>query len=642
LLPANINSAVDGNFSVIGLTNFANAPATNPVYHNLGLASGATLTAGGVQVGGFGIYDFGADNVVDLSISGTGATLLVTNGGLAVSEGSGSGGAHDAMLDLSGLDNFVMNGTQIRLGVENITRAGGILYLARTNNLTLTTGGYLNTDGSGSPYSGNPALYLGHNKSALGSGAQMYLGIANTIAADYVTVGRGDASDLLEFNPSWLAQNPSVTIQGLGGAGSRAGVYVVGDNSAGEGGSTSSTNDFSGGTVNATINYLCIGRGRQGANDPTSCTGLLAFDNGSINANTLAIGFLYPSGSNSIAAGTMNVNGGTLIVNSNLTLATLAPVGGSGSAQGTLNINGGTVLATNVAGGGGVSIINLNSGTLNMKFTDSTPGTIANVSTLNVGAAGIADPALLANAASVSASNPIVIAANGSIAGNTFITAPGLVINGNISPGVSGTGAITNSGLTTLGAGGSLTLTVQDAAGAPVTGWDFLQTGGKLDIESSNANPFTIQLQSFDPGGSGLVTNFNSGANCVWTIAAAAGGITNFSADKFAVDTSGFQNSLSGGTFSVQTNGSSLVLMFTGASPPFIGGITLSGANLAIAGSGGPSGANYIVLASTNLALPPPLWPRIATNSFDTAGNFDFSNGFIPGIGQQFYRLQLQ
>jgi hypothetical protein len=641
-VPANINSSVDGNFSIIGLTNFANAANSSPIYQNLGLASGTTLTAGGVQIGGFGVYDFGANNTVNMSISGAGATLLVTNGGVTISQGSGSGGAHDATLDLSGLDNFVMNGTQIRQGIENITRAGGVFYLAKTNSLVLTTGGYVNTDGSGSPYSGNPALCLGHNKSALGNGAQMYLGLANTISVDYVTIGRGDANDLLEFNPAFLAQNPTATIQGLAGAGSRVGVYVVGDNSPGEAGSTSDTNDFSGGTVNALINYLCVARGREAANDTTTCAASLTFNNGGINANTLAIGFLYPSGSNSVANGTVNVNGGTLIVNSNLLLATVPNVGGSGSAQGTLNINGGTVQATNIIGRGGVSTINLNSGTLNLQSAGSVPGQIANVSTLNIGAVNAANAALLANAASISSPRAIVIAANGTLSGNTFITSPGLVVNGTISPGMNGAGAITNSATTTLGAGGTFVLTVQNANGAPVTGWDFLQTGGLLDIESSNASPFTIQLQSFDPGGSGLVTNFNSGANYAWTIVTAAGGITNFSADKFAVDASMFGNSLAGGTFSVQTNGNSLVLMFTPPAPPVIGGMTLSGSNLAINGSGGIPGGNYCVLTSTNMALPLNQWQSISTNSFDATGNFSFTNNLDPNIGQQFYLLELQ
>lgn len=641
VVPENINSVVDGSYAVIGLTNFANAPGSSPNYQNLGLANGVVLTTGGLQVGGFGVYDFGANSVVNLTVSGAGAMLLVTNGGLTVSQGSGSGGTHDALLDLSGLDNFAMNGTQIRLGVENITRAGGVLYLAKTNFITLSTGGYVNSDGSGSPYSGNPALTLGHNKSSLGNGAQLYLGINTTMAMDYATVGRGDANDRLAFNPAFLGQSPTATIQGLGGPGSRVGVYVVADNSAGEGGSAFNTNDFSGGAVSLFANYLCVARGREGANDTTTCNGFLTFDAGSIDANTLAIGFLYPSGSNSLANGTVNVNGGVLSVNNNLTLATRPGVGGSGFVQGTLNVNGGTVQATNIAGGGGVSTINLNSGVLNLKLAGSAPGQIAGISTLNIGAAGADNSALLVNAASITASNPIVIAANGTISGNTVITAPGLAIGGAISPGVNGAGSMSNSATATFAPGGTFTVTVQNANGNPATGWDYFQTGGKLDVQSTSTNPFTIQLQSYDPGGSGLVTNFNPGVNYAWTIATAAGGITNFSPDKFAVDASGFQNSLAGGSFSVQTNGNALAVVFTVAPSPVFGGISLSGTNLVVAGGGGVGGRGYLVLASTNLALPLSQWPVIESNVFDGAGHFIFSNPPPPGNSPEFFRLEV-
>jgi hypothetical protein len=308
--------------------------------------------------------------------------LLLTNGALVVSQGSASTGTHDATLDLSALGTFLMNGTQIKLGVENITRAGGILYLAKTNALTLSSSGYANSDGSGSPYSGNPALYLGHNKSAFGNGAQLYLGISNSIAADYVTVGRGDANGLLTFNSAFVGSNPSVFIHGTNGDSSRVGVYIVGDGSAGQAASFAATNDFTGGTVNALLNYLCVGRGRQGASDTSANAGLLTFNAGMINANTLAVGFLYPNGSNSVATGTVNVDGGTLTVLSNLTLAPRPPVGGTGTAQGTLNINGGVVQTPNIVAGGGLSTVALNSGTLILTNTAGAPG--AALSALNL------------------------------------------------------------------------------------------------------------------------------------------------------------------------------------------------------------------------------------------------------------------
>jgi len=643
--PANINSTINGNFSVINLTNFANAINTSPNYQNFGIASGVTLTVGNnLQVGGSGVYDFGANNVVNMSVSGAGATLLVTNGGITVCQGSGSSGAHDATLDLSGLDNLIVNASQIKMGVENVTRSGGILYLAKTNTLTLWSAGYTNTDGSGSPYSGNPALTIGHNKTATGNGAQLYLGISNSIAIDYVSVGRGDANDLMEFNPAFTNQNPSVFINGTNGSSSLVGVYVVGDDSPGAGGSASGINDFSGGTVNASINYLCVGRGRQGANDTGTSSGVLTFGTGSINANTLAVGFLYPSGSNSVVNGTVNVNGSsTLMVMTNITLAT-RPNSGHGSVQGTLNVNGGTVEATNIVGGGGTAVINLNSGTIDLQPDwAATSGTISNISTLNVGANGASNSAVLIDVAQIFTTNTLTIASNGSVFGNIVISTPALIVNGSISPGNDGAGAMTNTGAITFGAGGSYAVTIDDAAAGPVEGWSFLQSGGGINIQSTAGNPFII-----DVGTAGnLAANFNSNSNYDWVIATANNGITNFATNEFVINSSQFQNDLGSGYFYIHTNNNSIVLSFTNNLPPVVTPVAInissgSGNNFIFSGANGNAGAQYYVLASTNLSLPPAQWTVIATNNFDGNGNFNFTNPADPNASQTFYLLRLQ
>jgi hypothetical protein len=642
VISGNINSSVNASLTVIGLTNYANAPSTSPNYQNIGIASGDTLTVGSMQIGGYQQYDFGVNNTVNTSISGAGAVLMVTNGPLLICQGCNtSGGTHDATLDLSGLDNFTMNGLEIRLGIEDITRSGGILYLAKTNNIFLTGNGYIDTDGSGSPYSGNPALYIGHNKTAPGNGAQLYLGIANSIAADYVTIGRGDAKDALQFNPAFLSYNPSVTISGTNGDLSSVGVYVVGDGSAGEGASTSNTNDFTGGYVNALINYLCVGRGREAANDTTTCSGTMTFNNGTVTANTMAIGFIYPSGSNSFANGTFNVNGtATLAIITNITMATVPSVGGTGYAQGMLNINGGTVDATTITGGSGTSTINLNSGTLEMQpGWATTSGAIQNISTLNVGANGGTTPALLTDVSQISTTNTLTIATNGIVAGNIIMSTPNLLINGTLSPGNQGAGAVTNTGSATFGAGGNYTVNVDDALAGPVNGWGFIQTSGGVNIQATAANPFEIDLQTAD----NPAANFNSSSNYSWVIATANAGVTNFAANKFTINTSGFQNGLGVGSFFINTNGSSLVLSFTNNLPlPMTMNITPNGSNLIFSGTNGSAGVTYSILASTNLLLPFTSWTAIITNTLDANGNFIFTNPENAGMPQAFYLLKLQ
>jgi hypothetical protein len=646
VVPSQINTFANGSFTVTALTNLANAPTTSPVFHNIAILNGATLKVTGItQVGGFVGADFGANNVTVLTISGSGAALQ-QNGSLTISQNSGSTGSHTAVLDMSGLDTFTMNASQIRLGVEgggSARRASGFLYLAKTNSLTLTSAWYSDTTGAGSPFSGNPGLYIGHNTSSFGIGSQLYLGINNSIFMDYATIGRGETNALMAFNPAFLSLNPSVLIRGTDGGATRVGVYVVGDGSAGSvANNAPSTNDFTGGTVDALINYLCVGRGRT-ASSTIGGSGILSFSAGTINANTLVIGLVYPTGLNSPASGTINVNGSaTLIVNSNLFLAQSPNLAGQTAfPQGTLNINGGTVQATNVAGAGGVSTINLNSGILDLQGVNPVPGNLANVSSLNIGD-GSANSALLQNAATILVSNTITIAANGTLAGNTVITSPALVVNGTISPGTDGIGSITNHGLLTFGPGGHFTADIQHATGSPVSAWDFLQTTGALDVEATSANPFTIDLQSLDAGGPGLVSDFDPNHNYDWVIATAAGGISNFDANAFTVNTALFQNDPGNGYFYLRTEVNSLLLSFTNPPPagPLLS-ITTSGANLVLTATGGAPGNTCYVLSSTNVGLPLTQWPRIATNSFDSNGNFIFTTPRVLGAPKAFYRLQM-
>ena len=94
--------------------------------------------------------------------------------------------------------------------------------------------------------------------------------------------------------------------------------------------------------------------------------------------------------------------------------------------------------------------------------------------------------------------------------------------------------------------------------------------------------------------------------------------------------------------FGESSNSTQVAASLVAIHPPVIGNITLLGTNLTIRGTGGPTNGSYSVLASTNFALPFTQWPRIATNSFDGAGNFDFTNPVNPNKAPQFYLLQLQ
>jgi hypothetical protein len=74
---------------------------------------------------------------------------------------------------------------------------------------------------------------------------------------------------------------------------------------------------------------------------------------------------------------------------------------------------------------------------------------------------------------------------------------------------------------------------------------------------------------------------------------------------------------------------------------PEIEGVTVSGGNLVIIGTGGAPGGTFYVLTSTNVALPLANWARVTTNLFDGTGVFSTTNSVDPNAPHQFYLLQL-
>jgi len=580
--PSIINNVVNTNFTVTSLQYANNALNTSPNYQVTFINSGKKLVVTNSLIVGTAT-DAGAGNVVNAAITGANGTLILSNSILAVTQGSGSDGPHQAVLDLSGLGTLNMtNATKIAVAVYQMPgqngnggqRSSGVLYLAETNFISVTSTGVTNgilvglNDSQGNGNSSgvpNPA----------DDGSALYLGQTNVIYTDAIYVGTDKSLGcLLAFNPNGL-NNPTAFIRGIGGASSRVSLWGIGDTSmkSGSNQSASGTNDFTGGTVNALVGNMNVGvtqTSSSGGNTGNG-TGVLTFSAGTINANNLTNGWSVGTGTTAgsdVGTGTINVNGtATLKVNNILALAQNTG-SGTGVPSGTLNVNGGTVDSTNIMGGGGISTINLNSGLMDLQSTNPLPGQIANLSTLNVGDNSVDDPALLANAAIIMASNAIVIAPNGTLAGNTVLTSPGLVVNGTISPGVDGIGWMTNKGPVTLGAGGDYMVTVQDALAGPSTGWSFLQVNNGINVQATSGNPFTISLLT-----SGLAANFNYNTNYDWVIAMANNGLTNFNANAFAADNSQFGNDLAGGYFHVRAIGNSLILSFTNNHPP-VAGIT--------------------------------------------------------------------
>ena len=87
---------------------------------------------------------------------------------------------------------------------------------------------------------------------------------------------------------------------------------------------------------------------------------------------------------------------------------------------------------------------------------------------------------------------------------------------------------------------------------------------------------------------------------------------------------------------------SNAVLTVIVPSPSFGNIIAAGGGGFILSGSGGGSNGIYYVLTSSNLLLPLTNWTPIATNQFDSEGNFIFTNTAQTNAPQEFYLLQMQ
>lgn len=443
-----------------------------------------------------------------------------------------------------------------------------------------------------------------------------------------------------------------------------------------------------GSAANPTSTFFVASRG----------TGILTITNtGVVSCGKLDVS-RNAAGNTVSSAGTVNLDGGTLSVLCVTNISANQQTGGSPTAA--FNFNGGTLVAkpgayaiffqgslaapvtpirTYIKAGGAIiddggnaitigealqhyaplgaaldgGLTKLNSGTLNLTTTNSYTGD----TTINSGTLALVAIGSITNSANISVAagatldasgrsdGTLTLAAGQTLTGNGTVTGT-FIVNGSISPGGNNVGALTNNGSIALAPGGSYLFDMEDAVGLPGTNWDFVSISGGLTVQATDTNPFIIKLRSIDgnlndnnPG----AADFGNQSSQSWVIATTGAGITNFSPDKFSVDTSAFQNDLGGGTFSVQTNGNSLLLVFNPPpSPPVISSVTLTGTNLIVSGTGGDTDGNYVVLTSTDLTLPLSQWQRIATNTFNTGGTFTFTNSVNRDAPQTFYQLLLQ
>ena len=220
-------------------------------------------------------------------------------------------------------------------------------------------------------------------------------------------------------------------------------------------------------------------------------------------------------------------------------------------------------------------------------------------------------------AGSATGSGTVTVANGGTLGGNGKISGAVTVNSGGaLAPG-NPLGALIVSNNLTLNAGSTTFVQVQHS---PLTN-DAVKTTGTLT-----------------GGGTLYVTNIGAAA------LAAGDTFKLFNAAIYAGSFSGvilppLTGNLAWNTNALASSGS---LSVVGVTPFSITGFQIAGANLMISGSGGVSNGFYFIAASANLA--PAQWTPIATNQFDSAGDFSatITNAIEPNQAQTFFRLQLQ
>lgn len=559
--------------------------------HNTVIAPGKTLTINSNFVTGTEAI---ASGNLSATISGVGGALSMNNPAayLVVRQG-GDTTSRRATLDLSGLDTLNVNVNQVFIGradppggFANINRNTGYLYLARTNRITARTAftGSLNVIG----------IEVGRSGSNNGNGSRLYLGQTNEIYADSLGVGMEKETGCQMIFNTALFTDSVAYIRAADGL-SRVNLWTIGDGEVNSGTtSCQGTADFTGGTLNALVDTMTLGRASANTGGTGNSRGTLTMATGTLDVNTMQVGIQTLNTAKN-GDGTVNINGGTLIVNNSLDLGVATAGAGVATTKGRLNVTSATAQINAITTGAqsGDSVITLTTATLILTNTAgsaaATLGTLSmSDSTLNLQTVGATARVIVTNLTTGGAGNTISVGLLPAI--TTYpATFPLIKYQGAIGgsgfnftlTGLSGayTGSLVNNA-------GSVDLVITAGPVAQAITWDGT-INGDWNTTTKNWRFGAISTNYFD----GDFPTFNDSANGSTTLNLATtihpGSVTvNNNAKVYTLTGVGSINSL--GALSKQGSGT-LILQNSGANS-FANGATVSGGTLQI-GNGGTSGA---------------------------------------------------
>ncbi|MEZ0263548.1 MAG: autotransporter-associated beta strand repeat-containing protein, partial [Phycisphaerae bacterium] len=513
---------VNANVTATGLSVVTNNTAANTIT----IASGKTLTStGGLSLGYDSAGGTGAHDS-NLTISGAGAfSVTGTTVNISVNQAvTNAAYFSQATLDLTGLTGgFTANVTDFNVGVGGNSQGPGTLKLSNTTNTLIATTLRVGDTGSNNG--------KGQGTLTLGTGV-------NIIQADNIHIGRGKNSGpgFVSF-ASQVAGSPG-TVKIRNKAGTGAGAITVGNiNGVGTAGGAVGTLDLRGHVVDVLASTLLIGQ--NNGTSTGNVSGTVSFDAGTFTVATLTMAPKTAAGVANAAA-TLNVGGGTFVVNTAFTLGSQAT---AGTSVATLNLTGGTFTSNaNIVRGAGTvtSTINLNGANAILNVTGKTIGN-ANPVTLNLLQGTLQNLAQYNNGAA-----PVTVAATGTVT-------------------LGGTNAYT--GGTTLTSG---TLRIAAASSLGSTSGTLTVNGGVLDVNGNDLGVGNLT------GAGGTIVNNLAATNKVLTVGNgnATGGIFGGTIAN---------NGGTGGTLALTKVGTGSIIL-SGANT-YTGATTVGAGNLVVTGS---------------------------------------------------------
>lgn len=637
-----------GTNSTAGLTNLWDINSTT----NWLLSSTPTRYQQVVIPGDFVTFNDSGSGTVTLNTNvGPGSLTISNNAKTYTFSGKGAIGGVTGLLKL-GTGNSIMNLTNNSY-TGNTTISNGTLQLGGSSsispnaNVVVGTSGTLELNGVPAPVfgdltgsgivdnaSGNPViLTLGSSTGGTWNGTIQDHG-GQTIAlikrgtGTWVIGGTNNLNNGASFSV-WNQLNAGTTIITNGGL---INIPVL-ELYVADGGGTVSSLQIAGGALSLS-NALTIGT-NGGVGTVVLNSGTISHQGGVNNAfnyaNNIVVGGLNSS------TGTLIVNGGQVLNSQALTIAQ-----GAGST-GNFFLNGGLVQATAVQTGNAANATNFfNGGTLqatetNIDFIQVPSLVMSNGLVLDDGGFPVSiasqslqsgdtfNGGLLKKGAGTlyldlgNTYTGTTLVTNGTLAGVGSIQGPLVVApNGNIGAGdAAGIGTFTANNTVTLQGTATFRIDV---------------TGG------SSQNDQIIGVPTANYGGTLVVSNITTDATL----------LTNGQTFQLFTATTGSGNfahivGSAGAGLSYVFYPATGVLGVTNAvvkSVPHITHIGVSGTTLNISGTNGTASSPYVLLGSTNVALPLASWTPLLTNTFGSDGSFNLStNIVIPGVTNQFYIL---